>query len=71
MPSAPKSGSAKEKKMRGIRVRQKKRVVTEEDLAREAEFQDYLEVNKYWSEQRMAFYDSLPQDERDYEKEYG
>lgn len=55
--------------MRGIRVRQKMRVVTDEDLLREADFQEGLEDLKYFAELRMAEYDSMPREDRDRYKE--
>lgn len=55
--------------MRGIRVRQKMRVVTDEDLLREADFQEGLEDLKYFAELRMAEYDSMPREDRDWYKE--
>lgn len=55
--------------MRSIRVRQKMRVVTDEDLLREAFFQQDLEDLKYFAELRMAEYDSMPREDRDWYKE--
>lgn len=55
--------------MRSIRVRQKMRVVTDEDLLREAFFQEDLEDLKYFAELRMAEYDSMPREDRDWYKE--
>ena len=52
-----------------IRVREKHRVFTDEDWEREREFQEGLEEYKATIEYSMAYYDSLPKEQRDLIKE--
>ena len=57
--------------MRRLRVRAKTRVLTEEEMLAEAEFQQHLEKQKKFAEYVMQYYDSLPREVRDIIKDTG